>query len=255
MTTSGRLRNRSFQVDRSPAGARAGFLLGPYVDGCQERHGNKEPGDDPGKEKFTDRLFGDDAENDQKDAWRDHTAEGPDCGHDARGKFLAVIVAIHFRDGHAGKRRCRGCSRPAERLERGCPSDGRHGQPARYVADKRVGRIVESLGDARVECDLSHQNEDGEDRVTVRCKDFDKVFCDQVHGCLKRDEVGEPQKADQYHGKGEFNARKKQDENRCQTDASGDDLIHGRLRSCPPTIFRMSQKSTTERTKKQNPTP
>ena len=191
-----------------------------------EEQGDDQPRDQARQKKLSDRLLRDDAEDDQRNAGRDQDAQGTHDGHDPGGEFLVVAVAVHFRHGDAGEGGGRGRRGAADRLERRGPDHGRHGQPAGDVADEFVGRRVQPLGDAGVEGDLSHEDEERDDREAVGGEDVEEVLGQQVQSGLPGDDVAEAQEPHEGHGKPQLDARQKQQQNPRKTDQPSRDLTH-----------------------------
>ena len=106
-----------------------------------KKEGNDQSRDDPGQEQLTDGLLRDNAKDDQGDTRRDENPKRPHGGNDPCGEFLVVTIAIHLRDGHAGKGGSRCRRRSADGLEGGRSCHGGHGQSPWDMADELVGGI------------------------------------------------------------------------------------------------------------------
>ncbi len=95
------------------------------------------------------------------------------------------------------------------------------------MADELVRRTVKPLGNPRVQTDLPHQHEEGENRIPVIREGLKKVPSQESESRGETVQVGKAGKTDQGHGKTEFNAgdKKRQQQNKRQ-DTDGR-LIHG----------------------------
>ena len=94
------------------------------------------------------------------------------------------------------------------------------------MADEFVGRRVQPFGDAGVEGDLAHEDEERDDREAVGGQNIEEVLGQQVQAGLPGDDVTEPQEPHQSHGEPEFDARQKEQKDRTQTDQSGRNITH-----------------------------
>ena len=74
-------------------------------------------------------------------------------------------VPLHLGYRQLGEGHHGGNRRAAERLERGGAADGGNREAARYVADKAVSALVEPFRDPGGECDLAHEDKEGEKTV------------------------------------------------------------------------------------------
>ena len=73
------------------------------------------------------------------------------------------------------------------------------------MPDKLVGGVVEPLCDSRVKADLTHEDKEREDRVSVIRDHLKDVSAQKIHGRVKAVEVGKTGKSDQAHGETQFN--------------------------------------------------
>ena len=191
-----------------------------------KKAGDHQPGDEPGQEQLADRLSGDDPEDNQGDARGHEYAQRPDRGHDPRGEPLVVVVPVHLGDGDTRERCGRGGGRSADGLERRGARHRGHRHPPGDMPDKFVGGVVQPFGDARIEGDLPHQDEERDHRKAVGGEDIEDILGQQIHGRLRGDDDAESDETDQRHGKAEFDPGQEEDQERCQADKSHHYLTH-----------------------------
>ena len=188
--------------------------------------GDHQPGDEPGQEQLADRLSGDDPEDDQGDARGHENAQRPDGGHDPRGEPLVVVVPVHLGDGDAGEGGGRGGGRSADGLECRGPRHRGHRHPPGDVTDKFVGGVVQPFGDARIEGDLPHEDEERDHGESVGGEDVEDVLGQQIQGGLRGDDDAESDETDQRHGKAEFDPGEEKEQERRQTEKPHQYLTH-----------------------------
>ena len=94
------------------------------------------------------------------------------------------------------------------------------------MADELVGGVIEPHRYARVEADLSHQDEEGEDRVPVVRHHVVEVSSQQVHRCRNAVKVCKTHKSDRGHSEAQFDAGRKKGQKHDERDDADSHLIH-----------------------------
>ena len=106
------------------------------------------------------------------------------------------------------------------------------------MSDKLVGCVKKPFCDARVEGDLPHQHEEGDNGKPVRIKYVKKILGQQVERGLPRYKIGKPEKTYDNHGDRQFYAR--QEENQYGNQA--DDSCHQPFIGTPGNLPNITNK-------------
>ncbi len=147
-------------------------LLGvfPAVDGNShgKTNGDKEGGDDARNKQRPDRLFRQYPVDNQHNARGHEHSQASPAGHGPRGQFRRVVIPFHLGKAHGRHGGRRGGRRPAHRSEGGAGDHGGRSKPTPVRPHKLIGRIVEPPADSRIEGDLAHEHEHGDNSEPVR---------------------------------------------------------------------------------------
>ena len=219
-----------------PRGARGGGGQGGTAaahdgDGRDEEEADEDPGDDARDEHLADALLGHDAVDDEDDAGRDHHADAARGSDGAGGEAGVVLAALHLGEGDGGHGGRGGRSAAADGPEGGAGADGRHREAAAQPAEPGVGRGEEFLGDAGVEGDLPHEDEEGDDGQAVAGEDVVIVGGQDGQRSVRVDDDGEAHQADEGHGEPHRHAQEEQQEQGGDAEKGDLDFTHGRASS------------------------
>ena len=81
----------------------------------------------------------------------------------------------------------------------GAGADGGHGKPPAQMPQKLVGRVEEPAADPRVVGDLSHEDEQRDDRQVVGPEDGEEILGHELQRRVPGDEEGKARKAHEGH--------------------------------------------------------
>ena len=90
-----------------------------------------------------------------------------------------------------------------------------------------MGTVIEPLRDARVECDLAHEDEERDDRQSVRGEGIEKIVRHKAHGGLHIDQVRKSRHADNAHSERKLDAGHKKSQQHQKENHSYRGLTHG----------------------------
>ena len=77
------------------------------------------------------------------------------------------------------------------------------------MADKLMGRLIQPFSYIGIRGYLAHEHEKGDYREAVGGEGVKKIFDQKIAGRAEVDQIGEPHKTHDSHGKGQFNPGKK----------------------------------------------
>jgi len=86
------------------------------------------------------------------------------------------------------------------------------------MPEKLVSRMEETAADPRMEGNLSHQNEQRDDRQVVRAEHRKEIPCDQVQGGAPGSQKAESEETDEGHDESHGNPGKHQNDEKDEAD-------------------------------------
>ena len=206
--------------------AEIGIEPGPDQNGQDEKNSEQDARQHAGHEELADGLLRHDPVDNEDRAGRDQDSQTASGGDNPRGQRGIVPVFFHLRQCDGGHRCRRGAGRAADRRKPGAGSDRGDSQPPGEMSEKLVGRTEETAADPRMVGNLSHQNEQRDDRQVVGTEHRKEIPCDQVQGGTPGSQKAESKETDEGHDETYGNPGKHQNDEEGEADQACRDGRH-----------------------------